>query len=204
MPRFYIRSERKLSPAATFRVFAPWWVDPYIHIPGSSIEKMVLAELARRGVFFIFRAPSNDIGGLVEPDWEADFLLPHHKIWLEIQGSHWHSLPGMIEQDAERYARIEVSGWKPHFLWEFDIRTRLMDLLDEIGVFHTVDRSGEREAFDRLGASQVYGAMRYENAMFSIGEDLKDQLAGLRKALANRTRPPQITTRRATKRRPKA
>lgn len=206
MPRFFIRSERKPRGEGErkFKVYAPWWVDPYFSIPGSSIEKMVMAELARRGVFFIFRAQRNDLGGFVDPSWEADFLLPHHKIWIEVQGSHWHSLPGQIENDSLRYASIEMAGWKPHFLWEFDIRARLVDLLDEIGVFYQVDHSKEKAAFDRYMASQVYEAMQYENSMFSIGTDLKDQLAGLRKALANRARPPQgIAVRRPTRRRPK-
>lgn len=203
MPRFFIRSERVRRPAATFKVYAPWWADPYFAIQGSSIEKMVLAELVRRGVYFIYRPQKNDLGGLVPPDQEADFLLPHHKIWIEVQGSYWHSKAGAIENDAMRYAEIELAGWKPVFLWEFDIRTRLIDLLNEIGVFYQVDLSEEDKARSEHGASQVYEAMLYEDGKFSIGIDLVDQLAGLRKALANRTRPPQLTVRRATNRRPK-
>ena len=202
MPRFFIRSERKRDEVRDFKVYAPWWVDPYLDIPGSSIEKMVLAELVRRGVFFIFRAQTNDIGGFVKPDWEADFLLPQHKIWIEVQGSYFHSLSGQIENDAERYASIQMEGWKPHFLWEFDIRTRLIDLLDEIGVFYQVDRTLEQRAREEYGANAVYGAMRYDDGRFSIGSELKDQLAGLRTALAKRAKPPQLKFRRATRRRP--
>lgn len=203
MPRFFIRSERVRREERKFKVYAPWWVDPYLEIPGSSIEKMVLAELARRGVWFIFRPQKNDLGGFVDPSWEADFLLPHHKIWIEVQGSHWHSLTGQIENDALRYSAIEMAGWKPVFLWEFDIRTRLIDLLDEIGVFHQVNRSAEQEARSRYGASAVYEAMQYADGQFSIGRDLKDQLAGLRKALSNRTKPPQYVVKRRRGRRPK-
>lgn len=203
MPRFFIRNERKLAPERTFRVYAPWWSDPYFDIPGSSIEKMVLAELVRRGVYFIFRAPQNDIGGFVEPDWEADFLLPQHKIWIEVQGSYWHSKDAAIEADSMRYAKIELSGWKPHFLWEFDIRTRLIDLLDEIGVFYQVDRSFERAALREHGTSTVYDAVLSQDGKFSLGEGLVDQLKGLRQSLVSRTRPPQYAYRRRTTRRPK-
>ena len=203
MPRFFIRSERKRDEVRDFRVYAPWWVDPYLDIPGSSIEKMVLAELVRRGVFFIFRAPRNDIGGFVKPDWEADFLLPQHKIWIEVQGSYFHSLPGQIEADADRYASIQMEGWSPHFLWEFDIRTRLVDLLDEIGVFYQVDQSKEQAARSQHGASEVYGALRYGDGKFSIGSDMKDQLAGLRSALAKRAKPIQFRVVRRQGRRPK-
>jgi very-short-patch-repair endonuclease len=203
MPTMYIRSERSPRDSRRFKVYAPWWVDPYINIPGSSIEKMVLAELSRRGVFFIFRAQKNDIGGLVDPNWEADFLLPQHKIWIEVQGSYWHSLPGQIENDSLRYAAISMAGWKPHFLWEFDIRTRLIDLLDEIGVFYFVDPVKEAAARQLYQASTVYEAMNYPGSRFSIGLDLTDQLTGLRSSNSKRTKPPQLTVRRRSRRRPK-
>lgn len=203
MPRFFIRNQRQAGQQRTFRVYQPWWVDPYRDIPGSSIEKMVLAELARRGVFFIFRAQTNDIGGFVKPDWEADFLLPQHKIWIEIQGSYFHSLPGQIEADAERYAALEMAGWKPHFLWEFDIRTRLHDLLNQIGVFYEVSPAAEAAALSRFVNHDVYQSVRYGNEAFAVGRELKDQLKGLRAALSNRAKPDQLILRRRLRRRPK-
>lgn len=196
MPRFFVRHERAPKAERDFKVYSPWWMDPYWWIVGSSIEKMVMAELARRGVFFIFRAQRNDLGGFVDPTWEADFLLPQHRIWIEVQGSHWHSLPGQIEQDAMRYAAIQMAGWKPVFLWEFDIRERLAEKLDEIGVFYQVDLAREQAARQRYGADEELG--------FLLGGDnLVDQLRGLRAALRNRTRPPQLRVRRQTRRRPK-
>ena len=203
MPRWFIRSERTPRDERRFKVYVPWWVDEYANIPGSVPEKMVLAELARRGVFFIFRSQKNDLGGFVDPDWEADFLLPHHKIWIEVQGSYFHSLPGQIEQDSLRYAAIEMAGWKPVFLWEFDILNRLIAKLDEIGVFYEVDRTKEEEAMLKYGAHKVYESMKYPGGRFSIGTELKDQLAGLRKALSNRTKPPQYRVKRRFARRPK-
>lgn len=205
MPRFLIRSVRKPKESKSFKVYVPWFIDQYIGLPGTVPEKMVMAELARRGVFFIFRSQKNDLGGFVDPSWEADFLLPQHKIWIEVQGSYWHSLPGALERDSLRYAAIEMAGWKPVFLWEYDILSRLIEMLDEIGVVYQVQQSKEQEAFDRYNASKVYEAMQYEGYKFSIGRDLTDQLKGLRQALANRARPPQgIKVRRRTRRRPKA
>jgi G:T-mismatch repair DNA endonuclease (very short patch repair protein) len=196
MPRFFIRHERAPKDERDFRVYTPQWIDPYFWLVGSSIEKMVMAELARRGVFFIFRSQKNDLGGFVDPSWEADLLLPHHKIWIEVQGSYWHSQKGSIENDSLRYAAIEMAGWKPVFLWEFDIRERLHEKLDEIGVFYTVDYAKEKAARDRYGAA--------DNVPFGLGdEELVDQLKGLRAALVGRTRPPQYTVRRQTRRRPK-
>lgn len=201
MPRSFIRHERTPRETRTFKVYTPWWVDPFWFILGSSIEKMVLAELARRGVFFIFRAQTNNLGGFVDPSWEADFLLPQHKIWIEIQGSYFHSLPGQLEKDSLRYAAIEMAGWKPIFLWEFDIRTRLPEILDEIGVFYTVTPSVEEAAFDRY--SRRFGASRVPGQRFSVGGELRDQLVGLRAALSARAQPVQLEKRYAALRRPK-
>lgn len=201
MPRFFKRRERKPLAERRFKVYSPWWIDPNWFLLGSEPEKMVMAELQKRGVFFIFRAQRNDLGGFVDPTWEADFLLPQHKIWLEVQGSYFHSLPGQIEKDSYRYAAIQMAGWKPHFLWEFDIRNRLVDLLDEIGVFYTVDAAKEQAAREKFG--EAFGSTRVPGTDFSVGGELTDQLAGLRKALSNRARPPQLRMRRATRRRPR-
>lgn len=196
MPRLYLRSKRKPKEDRTFKVYKPWWTDPFPWIVGSSIEKMVMAELDRRGVYFIFRAQTNDLGGFVPPTQEADFLLPHHKIWIEVQGSYWHSLPGMIEDDSMRFAEIQMAGWTPLFLWEFDIQTRLGHMLDAVGVFYNVNLATEAAARAAGGTSP--------GVNFKLGaEDLVDQLKGLRKSLSNRTRPPQLKVRRRLKRRPK-
>lgn len=203
MPRFFVRNQRQAGQQRKFKVYAPWWVDPYYDIPGSEIEKMVLADLARRGVFFIFRAQTNDIGGFVQPDWEADFLLPQHKIWIEVQGSYFHSLPGQIEADSLRYASLEMEGWKPVFLWEFDIRNRLHDLLNEIGVFYQVSPAVERTAMANFAVNDVYQSVRYDSQNFAVGRELTDQLRGLRKALSNRSKPPQLQVKRRVRRRPK-
>lgn len=189
MPRSFIRHERNPQERFQTRVLVPWWVDPYWFLVGSSIEKMVMAELVRRNVFFIYRAQENTIGGFVDPKWEADFLLPHHKIWIEVQGSYWHSLPGQIEQDALRYAALEMAGWKPVFLWEFDIRERLPDKLNEIGVFYEVNAAAEQKARDKYGTSP--------GLRFKLGEEnLTDQLKGLRAALSKRAKPEQYIFRR--------
>ncbi len=200
MPRWFVRSERVRREQRNFKVYSPWWVDPYWVLVGTSIEKMVMAELSRRGIFFIFRSQTNDLGGFVDPSWEADFLLPQHRIWIEVQGSYFHSLPGQIENDSLRYAAIEMAGWRPLFLWEFDIRTRLNDLVDEIPEFYIARVEVEQAARAKYGKAQIGGT----TLPFQLGAtDLTDQLVGLRKALSNRTKPPQYSVKRRSKRRPK-
>jgi very-short-patch-repair endonuclease len=193
--RTYVRRAGDRRPTDYgFKVYVPWWIDPHWFLTGSSIEKKVMAELVRRGVYFIYRNQSNTLGGFVDPTWEADFYLPHHRIWIEIQGSYFHSLPGQIERDAFRYAAIEAAGWKPVFLWEFDIETRLHDLLDEIGVFYQVNPQKEAVARERYGTT--------DNLPFKVGK-LDDQLKGLRASNSKRRRPVQLGVRHKDGRNPK-
>lgn len=194
MPRFFVRHERQPTDERKFKVYQPWWIDPNWFLNGSEIEKMVMAELDRRGLYFIYRAQANNLGGFVDPTWEADFLLPQHKIWIEVQGSYFHSLPGQIEKDSLRFAAIEMAGWKPLFWWEFDIRTRLNELMDAVPEFYMVNLEKQAAVRARRGVAP--------GLRFGVGS-LTDQLVGLRKALAGRTQPPQYELRRHDGRSPK-
>lgn len=194
MPTTYLRRPEDRKPEReghSTRVWVPQWIDPFPWIQGSSIEKMVMAELVRRGIYFIHTPQNNTIGGLVDPTWEPDFLFPQFKIWMEIQGLYFHTLPGAIEADSLRFAIIEASGWRPIFWWEDDIRTRLVDIMNEVPEFYTVEK-------------KYNTGKTTEGLSFLEGGDGIDHLKGLRKALSNRARPPQdIVVRRRTVRRRK-
>jgi very-short-patch-repair endonuclease len=197
MPSTYIRRTRKPQatrrgkPGRTVRVPKPWWVDPYPWIQGSSIEKMVMAEFVRRGIYFEHTPQRNTIGGYIDPTWEADFLLPQYKIWVEIQGEYFHSRPDAIERDAIRFAAIEASGWRPVFWWEYDIRSRLKDLMDAVPEFYRVD------------SLRNEGYRRTAGLPFFEGGDGIDHLAGLRKALSKRRKPSGLVSRVRKRRKPK-
>jgi hypothetical protein len=205
MPRTYIRrnGERVRSDLRT-RVPVPKWVDPYFFIQGSSIEKMVMTEFVRRGIYFEHTPQTNPLSwsawmfkdGKNPRKWEPDFLLPQYKIWLEIQGAYFHTLPGQVETDALRFAYIESVGWKPIAWWEDDIRVRLQDLFNKVPEFYRIDRELERRTQDRR--RNTLGLPFYE------GGTGVDHLAGLRAALRGRARPPQNFVKRyQRKRRPK-
>lgn len=206
MPRTYIRrsGERVVDTERRTRFYVPRWVDPYFYIQGSSIEKMVLAELVRRGIYFEHTPQVNPLpwmNWMFEPNrnpakWEPDFLFPQYKIWLEIQGAYYHTLPGQVETDALRFAYIQTVGWKPIAWWEDDIRTRLQDLMNEVPEFYRVDHKLNDKLIDTRRTT--------EGLPFYEGGTGIDHLAGLRQALRNRARPPQhIVKRYARKRRPK-
>jgi hypothetical protein len=152
---------------------------------GSSIEKMVLAEFVRRGIYFEHTPQSNTLGGFVEKSWEADFWLPQYKIWIEIQGAYFHTLPGQIETDAWRFAALEAAGVKVIAWWEDDIRARLPELMDAVPEFYWVEK-GRQDGY-RLTPGLP----------FFEGGDGIDHLKGLRKALSNRAKPVQTNYRRA-------
>jgi hypothetical protein len=147
-----------------------------------------MAEFVRRGIYFEHTPQKNTIGGMVDPSWEPDFLLPQHHIWLEINGSYFHSLPGQIETDATRGARIQMSGWRYLAWWEFDIRSRLLELFDDVPEFRTVKVKFEKKAGDQFGTDK--GVNWYE------GGNGIDHLKGLRIALHNRAKPTQMVLRR--------
>jgi len=204
MPRTYIRGDgERVRGDRTSRVPVPHWVDPYFWIQGSSIEKMVMVELVRRGIYFEHTPQTNPLpwsswmfsDGQNPRKWEPDFLIPQYRIWIEIQGSYFHTLPGQIETDALRFAYIESVGWKPIAWWEEDIRTRLHELFDAVPQFYMVNKKKEKKAHKRR---ETPGEPFYE------GGTGVDHLAGLRTALRNRGRPPQgIRKRYQRKRRPK-
>lgn len=205
MPASYIRRKRTPDGVRDYRVPVARWVDPFYGIQGSSIEKMVMAELVRRGVYFEHTPRTNPVQWVPgsKEAWgkdpskiEADFLLPQYRIWIEIQGTYFHSLPGQMERDALRFALIKASGWKPIFWWEDDIRTRLQDLMNEVPELYRIDRKREQRAQNQYRNTK--GLPFYEG-----GEGI-DHLKGLRAALAARARPPQdLVVRRRTKRRRK-
>ena len=201
MPRTYVRrnGERVKGDDRT-RFYVPKWVDQQFFIQGSSIEKMVLAELIRRGIYFEHTPQTNPLPweqwmfkDQNPRKWEPDFLFPQYKIWLEIQGAYFHTLPGQVETDALRFAYIESVGWKPIAWWEDDIRTRLQDLFNAVPEFYNVNRELE---------AKVQGSSRTNLGLpFYEGGTGIDHLAGLRTALRKRGRPPQGLAKRYKKKR---
>lgn len=188
MPRFYVRRDGTRRPQDGHRaqkVYVPDWVDPYWFINGSEPEKRVLAELVRRGIYFQHVPQSNTVGGLVPADWEADFLIPQYRIWIEVNGLYFHTLPGAVENDALRYAKIEASGWRLIVWWDYDILTRLPELMDAVPEFRMVENAH----------NQKPNADRTPGLPFYTGGLEVDHLAGLRKALSNRARTPQFEYR---------
>lgn len=194
MPNSYVRHGRKRDTEQRTRIRVSQWIDQFPGIQGSSIEKMVMAELVRRGIWFIHTPQKNTLGGFVDPTWEPDFEFPQYKIWMEIQGAYFHTLPGAVERDSLRFAIIEAAGWKPIYLWEDDIRTRLSDILNAIPEFYRVD----------FALNDKYRSQSTPGLPFSEPSVNLDHLKGLRAALHARARPPQhIRIKRRAKRKPK-
>lgn len=205
MARTYVRRQgvRVRRERPDLRMNQESWVDPFIWIQGSVPEKMVMAEMVRRGIYFEHTPQTNTLpweDWMIEEKgtdkWEADFLLPQYKIWIEVQGTYFHTLPGAVEADALRFAYIESVGWRPIAWWDFDILGRLQDLFNSVPEFYQVNREFE---------AQVQGGSRKTPTLsFYEGGDGIDHLKGLRTALRNRARPPQgIAKRYRSKRRPK-
>lgn len=107
------------------------WVDPFPEVHGTLPEKMVYAELTRLGIPFLFlndlRFRIPEIG--LDKYYQADFVIPSIKLIIEVQGAYWHSKPKTVQSDAFKFAVYETLGWKVLAWWDYDIVSRLHDLV---------------------------------------------------------------------------
>lgn len=108
------------------------WVDPFPWVHGTVPEKMVYAELSRRGIPFLFL---NDVNISIpeislHKDFQADFVLPQFKLIIEVQGAYWHSKPETLEADAYKFALYEAMGYRVLAWWDFDIMSNLISLFE--------------------------------------------------------------------------
>jgi very-short-patch-repair endonuclease len=106
------------------------WQDPIPNVLGTVPEKKVYAELIRRQIPFMFQTYLQiNLPAFNFNDWyRPDFILPHHKIIIEVQGAYWHSKPEQVEKDAFKYALYQYSGYKVLTWWDFEIDSNLFML----------------------------------------------------------------------------
>lgn len=108
------------------------WVDLFPWVHGTLPEKMVYAELSRRGIPFLFL---NDVGINIpeislNKDYQADFVIPQLRLIIEVQGAYWHSKPDTIEADAYKFTLYEAMGYRVLAWWDFDILSDLISLFE--------------------------------------------------------------------------
>lgn len=131
------RTEYRAKLAGTERARKGKWTDPFPSVHGTLPEKMVYAELSRRGIPFLFlndvrlKFPEIDI----IKEFQADFVLPQLKMIIEVQGAYWHSKPKTVESDAIKMAYYQLAGYKVLVWWDYDIMTRLHELFEEVPQF---------------------------------------------------------------------
>jgi G:T-mismatch repair DNA endonuclease (very short patch repair protein) len=137
MPRYINRRIRLTTEERSIRSLtqrAPrnqGFFDPFPWVHGTLPEKMVYAELSRRGIKFLFL---NDLTFTIpeidfNKQYQADFVLPDHKLIIEVQGAYWHSMEKTIEADAFKFAVYEMTGWKVLAWWDYEIIARLQELI---------------------------------------------------------------------------
>lgn len=99
------------------------FLDPFPLGFGTLPEKIVYYALSSRGIYFYYlNDVTIDIPELeLFKVFQADFVIPDAKIIIEIQGSHWHSMPKVMEEDAFKFAMYTQAGYKPLAWWDYDI-----------------------------------------------------------------------------------
>lgn len=184
MPRFVKRLRRlstsdKADRAKKTRVRKGAWIDPFPWIHGTLPEKMVYAELSRRQIPFLFL---NDIRFQIpeiefDRYYQADFVLPDHKIIIEVQGSYWHSMEKTIESDAFKFTVYEMTGYTILAWWDYDIYANLQALFASNPILAGYVRSS---LFDK-GTSEM-SVQRRTKVDTSQGIRTMNQRRGLRLA----------------------
>lgn len=126
MPRILAYRQRKTQERAELKNSIKGykrWIDPFPNVHGTLPEKIVYAELSRRGIPFLFL---NDINFNIpeiqfNKDYQADFVIPSLRLIIEVQGAFWHSKPATVEADAFKFAIYETTGWKVLAWWDYEI-----------------------------------------------------------------------------------
>jgi G:T-mismatch repair DNA endonuclease (very short patch repair protein) len=110
------------------------WIDPYPDVYGTKPEKMIYAELMRRGIVFQFTAQINTgIPDIEVNQWfKPDFIIPAYRMIIEVQGAYWHTKPDKIESDSLRFALMQMAGYRVIAWWDYDIESRLQELFSEV------------------------------------------------------------------------
>ena len=125
------------------------WIDPFPHIHGTLPEKMVYAALSRRGINFYFLNNVQIAIPEIEmfKKYQADFVIPNHKIIIEVQGAFWHSKDAAIESDAFKFALYQMMGYRVFAWWDFDILKNVNELFLQIPELNAymADNSEARE-----------------------------------------------------------
>lgn len=139
MPRLFlrrpkVRTDERARRAAKVRIRKPKWIDPFPEVHGTLPEKMVYAELSKRGIpfYFLNDMPINIPEIELIEEFQADFIFRDFPIIIEVQGSYWHSKPDAIESDAVKMALYEMVGYRAYAWWDYDIYSRLQELISSI------------------------------------------------------------------------
>jgi G:T-mismatch repair DNA endonuclease (very short patch repair protein) len=136
MPRFVTRRKGRLKTkvraerAGILRYRKGSWIDPFPNVLGTLPEKIVYAELSKRGIPFWFQnevrfqIPEIDF----DKQYRPDIAVPDVRIIIEVQGSYWHSKPEQIEADAYKFAIYQTLGWQVLIWWDYDILENVHEL----------------------------------------------------------------------------
>jgi very-short-patch-repair endonuclease len=142
MPRLKTKLTTKKRRSLTrdkYRIYNVYdWSDPYPDVMGTMPEKMVYARLMLMQIPFYFQ---NQIDvnipiANIYKKYRPDFVLPHAKIIIEVQGSYWHSKPEAIESDSYKFALYEAVGYKVLAWWDYDIESNLDKLFAQTPVLN--------------------------------------------------------------------
>lgn len=188
--RIGVRRRRRSRPTA-FRLHAAEWIDPFPWIEGTKPEKMIFAELVRRGIYFRYQDnfPKEDAKFQVsadDPNFQPDILIPEWKVIIDPFGDFHHSQEKAREADARKLIFYTKSGYEFLHPWSSE-----------------VERYGP--SWVLLQSKRLWGPPMFPlgkedlaykfNPGYKLGPWVGRGLAGIRAANKKRTRPKPVTIR---------
>ena len=117
-----------------------------------------MTKLIEKGFYFQFqsyyRANISEIN--FSKDYRPDFLLPHEKVIIEVQGSYWHSQDKQIEEDAFKFAIFQTLGYKVLAWWDYEIFEELDLLFAKEPRLDAKGRVGRRELTGKEATREIF------------------------------------------------
>jgi len=95
-------------------------------VPATRPESLVYDFLVKLQIPFIFQYEFPDIQMTEEKEnFRPDFYIPNYNTIIEVQGSYWHTLPDSHERDLNKTAKMQLSGKRVVWWWDWEIEQNL-------------------------------------------------------------------------------
>lgn len=176
---------RRRKDTVKFRLHAATWIDPFPWIPGTKPEKMIFAELVRRGIYFRFQDDFPKADRYVQvsaddPAFQPDIVIPEWKVIVDPFGDYHHSKEDARASDARKLMFYEAKGYEFIHPWSSDV--------ERYGGAWVIAQSQRLKGPPMFPLDPIDQQFKLAPG-YRLGKDIGAGLAGIRAANRKRARP---------------